>query len=38
MEIPDENPVIVPKLDVRLDDTHLRPASFVIFLKSKLQH
>ena len=32
MEIPEENPVIVPKLDVRLDDTRLRPASFVIII------
>lgn len=29
-EIPEENPVILPKLGKRLDDTSLRPVSFVI--------
>ncbi|CAO1297376.1 unnamed protein product, partial [Diamesa serratosioi] len=29
-EIPDDNPVIIPDIKVRLDDTKLRPASFVI--------
>lgn len=30
MEIPKENPVIIPSIAKRLDDTRLRPASFVI--------
>ncbi|CAO1297355.1 unnamed protein product, partial [Diamesa serratosioi] len=29
-EIPDENPLIIPDIKVRLDDTKLKPASFVI--------
>lgn len=30
MDIPEENPVIIPKVGTRLDDTRLRSASFVI--------
>ena len=32
MEIPKENPVIIPSIGTRLDDTRLRPTSFVIIL------
>ena len=32
MEIPEENPVIIPRVGTRLDDTRLRAASFVIIL------
>ena len=37
MELPEENPVIIPSIGTRLDDTRLRPASFVIILADRYE-